>query len=564
MLHRLLILCLLATTNSACLCATAQDKPAATLRAQTLPVREVTVFKDGHAYLLREGRIPANAAGELVLDELPIPVMGTFWPYAADGAKLVYAKAGHEESENEVDALDLRQLIEANQGRKASLKDASNDMITGTLRGVPKSADGNASASFVLIESTEGTRAIDLMQVRWIQIEGQAERRIKRTIQQARLRLRTEPTHVGGAGGGADAKVGVAYVQRGLRWVPAYKLDIDGDGKARVQMEASLVNDLIDLESVTMNLVIGVPSFEFSGLNDPISMQQELAAVSARMDAQQAFYNVASNALRTQVAGFAGDAGPSSATPEVAGGEAAEDLFVFTLRNITLKKGERMTLPLREFTLGYADLYKLDLPFTLPMEVRERLNSQQILELARQLSKPTVIHTLRLKNDSDAPLTTAPALVLSKGRVLAQGKLLYTPVGAQTDLAINPAIDVRVTTDERELGRTPNSVSWNNESYGRIDLGGEIRLLNQKNLPIEIEVTRQVLGLVDSVEQGGTMRQLEIASIARELERTPWWGWWSWPYWWFRFNGFGEYRWTVKLEPGKETVLQSKWHYFWR
>jgi hypothetical protein len=546
---------------SACLSATAQDKPDATLRSEALPVREVTVFKDGHAYLLREARLPANANGELVLDELPIPVMGTFWPYASNGARLVYAKAGNEKIESDVEVLDLRQLIEANKGRKATIKDASNDTISGLLLGVPQREGTNAVANFVLIEAAEGTRAIDLGQVRWIQIEGQPERRIKQSSQKARLRLRTESTP--SVGGGAEARVGVAYVQRGLRWVPAYKLDIDGAGKARVQMEATLVNDLIDLDGVTMNLVIGVPTFEFGGLNDPISMQQELAAVSARMDAQQAFYNVASNSLRTQVAGFAGEAAPDAAAPEVAGGEAAEDLFVFTLRNISLKKGEHMTLPLREFYLSYADLYKLDLPFTLPMEVRERLNSQQILDLARQLAKPTVIHTLRLKNESDAPLTTAPALVLSKGRVLAQGKLLYTPIGAQTDLAINPAIDVRVTTDEREVGRTPDAVSWNKENYGRIDLAGEIRLLNQKNLPIEVEVTRQVLGLADSVEQGGTMRQLEIASIARELERAPWWGWWSWPYWWFRFNGFGEYRWTVKLEPGKEAVLKSKWHYFW-
>jgi hypothetical protein len=536
---------------SACLSATAQDKPDATLRSEALPVREVTVFKDGHAYLLREARLPANANGELVLDELPIPVMGTFWPYASNGARLVYAKAGNEKIESDVEVLDLRQLIEANKGRKATIKDASNDTISGLLLGVPQREGTNAVANFVLIEAAEGTRAIDLGQVRWIQIEGQPERRIKQSSQKARLRLRTESTP--SVGGGAEARVGVAYVQRGLRWVPAYKLDIDGAGKARVQMEATLVNDLIDLDGVTMNLVIGVPTFEFGGLNDPISMQQELAAVSARMDAQQAFYNVASNSLRTQVAGFAGEAAPDAAAPEVAGGEAAEDLFVFTLRNISLKKGERMTLPLREFHLSYADLYKLDLPFTLP-----------ILDLARQLAKPTVIHTLRLKNESDAPLTTAPALVLSKGRVLAQGKLLYTPIGAQTDLAINPAIDVRVTTDEREVGRTPDAVSWNKENYGRIDLAGEIRLLNQKNLPIEVEVTRQVLGLADSVEQGGTMRQLEIASIARELERAPWWGWWSWPYWWFRFNGFGEYRWTVKLEPGKEAVLKSKWHYFWR
>src|SRR4028119_1761762 len=50
-----------------------------------LPVREVTVFKDGHAFVLHEGALPVDAAGDIVLDNLPTPVVGTFWPYQANG-----------------------------------------------------------------------------------------------------------------------------------------------------------------------------------------------------------------------------------------------------------------------------------------------------------------------------------------------------------------------------------------------------------------------------------------------------------------------------------------------
>ena len=46
-----------------------------------LPVKEVTIFKDGHAYVLHEGSAQTNENGDVVLDELPKPIMGTFWAY---------------------------------------------------------------------------------------------------------------------------------------------------------------------------------------------------------------------------------------------------------------------------------------------------------------------------------------------------------------------------------------------------------------------------------------------------------------------------------------------------
>lgn len=524
-----------------------------------LPVREVTVFKDGHAYVLREGPLAGGTLRDVVLDDLPAPVLGTFWPYATQGARLVHAKAGLEASTREVEVLDLRQLLEANTGRKVELKDHSNDLVVGTLRGVPRR--DQQSASFVLLETASGVRAQAIDQVRWIQIEGQPARTIVEKHTSERLELRVE-------GGTDQSRVGVAYVQQGLRWLPAYKLDIDGAGKAQVQLEATLVNDLIDLNDATVNLVIGVPSFEFAGIHDPISLQNEMAAVAARMEGQQAFSNMLSNSLMTQSAGYrVREAAPGEVNNPQAtlqGSEANEDLFVFTIAHVSLKKGERMVLPLREFRLEYRDVYKLDIPFEAPVEVRQQLPSERVLQLARELAQPKVIHLLRLRNDSDAPITTAPALVLAKGRVLAQGRLRYTPRGLETDLAINPAIEICVELDERETGRTPDAQTWNNDRYGRIDLAGTIRLRNEKSVPVEIEVTRRVLGLVREVAGGGTQKQLDMASMARELQDTRWWGWVSWPYWWFRFNGVGEFHWTVKLDPKQQTQLESSWFYFWR
>ncbi|MHC4559728.1 MAG: hypothetical protein ACYS80_20745, partial [Planctomycetota bacterium] len=49
-----------------------------------MPVREVTVFKDGHAFVLHEGKMPTNTDGNVMLDYLPRPIIGTFWAYSAD------------------------------------------------------------------------------------------------------------------------------------------------------------------------------------------------------------------------------------------------------------------------------------------------------------------------------------------------------------------------------------------------------------------------------------------------------------------------------------------------
>jgi hypothetical protein len=525
--------------------------------ATKLPVREVTVFKDGHAYLVREAPLPADVGGTFVLDELPAPVLGTFWPFASDGARLVSAKASREKVQSDVTAMDLRQIARANTGKEVLVVTADKERLEGKLLGVPtrQTIPSASDGELLLVQTASGTRALPLGSVRELEVRGGWTGTIAHEEHKERLTLQI-------TGGGAGAKVGVMYVQHGLRWIPAYRIDIDGKGQAVVQFEATLVNDLIDLDAANVNLVIGVPKFEFAGNTDPISLQQEAAQVAAQMARQARFSNALSNSIQSQVMVY--DQGQQAeAEPTVAGSAAAEDLFVFTVRDVTLKQGERLVLPIATYTLTYRDLYRLEVPFAPPVDVQQGLQAERVVDLARQLREPKARHVLRLVNGGDAPLTTAPALVLSQGRVLAQGRMTYTPKGASTDLEINVAVDVRVDCEEHETKRDPGPIRLGDDNYGRVEVGGSIELRNGKGQPIEVEVTRRVLGLHDTVGQGGAAKQLDLVQAWPD-ERPMWWGWWNWPHWWFRHNGFAEFRWTVTIPAGGTTKLDASWHYFWR
>lgn len=536
--------------------AAAQTPAATATPASALPVREVTVFKDGHAYVLRDQPLAGPQRRQVVLDELPAPVLGTFWPFATGGARIVAARAGVQKVEHDEPAVDFRRLLRANLGKRAVLVDHAGSRIDGLLRELP-AANPGADGDLVLVGTEPGLRAVPLASLRDVEIFGDVA--TSQRIARDRQRLVVDVD-----GGSAESRVGVMYVQQGLRWIPAYRIDLDGNGKAEVQLEATLQNDLVDLVDARVHLVVGVPKFEFAGMVDPIALQQEIAQVARRTRENSQFANFLGNSIMTQSAGFVAEPAPGGSDPVVAGSEQQEDLYVYTLDGVTVGKGERLVVPIATFGVTYRDLYRLEIPLAPPAELREQANDQNAIALLKELAAPKARHLLRLENRGKAPFTTAPALVLQRGRILAQSRLRYTPAGATTDLEINVAIDVHVDVSSTETKRAPGALQIDGNRYNRIDLAGTVELQNRKKVPIELEVTRRILGLYDEVGQGGEHRQLDAARLWDNLERPVWWSWWNWPWWWFHHNGFGEARWTVKLEPGQQQRLDATWHYFWR
>jgi hypothetical protein len=367
------------------------------------------------------------------------------------------------------------------------------------------------------------------------------------------------------------AEVGMVYLQRGLRWIPSYHVEIDGKGTAHIKLQATLVNELVDLENVTAHLVVGVPQFTFANTPDPISMQSTVAQLSSAFQTNSQTANAFSNILTQQRAmvvrhsEFSDQGTTIDLGPSIDGAEGQEDLFVFSLEGVTLAEGDRMVVPISEFEIPYHDIFVLELPYGPPAEARIRFQNQQQRELARILNAPTVNHVIRLDNTSANPLTTAPAVILQDGRLLAQSLMTYTAIGASSDVRLTTAVDVDGSVVDVETKRTPDALISRGHHLDRIDMEGKVRLANYRSTDIKLEVRRFVLGNVTTADHKGSVQHVgwQSSGAALDGEFPPWWNWYSWPSWWYSLNPIGQIDWENGLAPGETVELTYSWHYFW-
>lgn len=582
------------------LAQTAPAEPAAPMEALAqMPVKEVTVFKDGHALVLHEGTMPTDADGNVVLDYLPVPVLGTFWPYSIDKTvKLVSTVASSRKVLVERTALNVRALIEANVGAEVFIteipfatsgSEAKPLIYEATILGVPEQSGKEQEANdppnsgdklpikgnVVLLKTLAGTKVANIERIADVTFKKDH----KPLLADEELRnLVTMKLAWPGDKPQPKANVGLMYVQKGLRWIPSYKIEIDGQGNANVILQATLINELTDLKDATANLVIGVPSFAFKDTVDPMALHQTLATLSPYFASGSAVGNNLSNSqmitLNSQYAGQPGEGEPRQVQPgapmdlgpEVAGSGKSEDLFIFTVKHVTMKKGQRMALPVAQFPLAYKDIYTLDVPFAPPLEIRRGVNNAQEAEVAKLLAAPKAIHKIRLSNKSDFPLTTAPAMIVKDSRVLAQGLMTYTQIGSETDLELTTALDIRVKKNDKETKRTPNAATVDRISLTKIELDGTVAISSFAGKAVEIEVTRHVLGNLNTADNDG---KVEMINVFENNDYIPagqvyptWWNYYSWPTWWSRYNGIGKVTWNVKLEPGKSIELHYAWNYY--
>src|SRR6185295_15372645 len=96
-------------------------------------------------------------------------------------------------------------------------------------------------------------------------------------------------------------EVSMAYLQKGVRWIPNYRVELDGKGKAVVKLQATLLNEMTDLDNATLHLVVGVPSFHFKETTDPMAFAQVMAQLSPYFQNVDGTSNTLSNAAMSQV-----------------------------------------------------------------------------------------------------------------------------------------------------------------------------------------------------------------------------------------------------------------------
>jgi len=568
----------------------------------TPAITDVTVFKDGHALILARGRVKL-ADGWCRTREVPAPVLGTFWAFASDKESAVdYVRAGHAQVKDSRPCLTMEEIIQANAGRPAMileqvpgappvthggtilgiLENESKDEITAPVQSAGRydrygnplppaleTAEQSAKslASFVMLKEEKSVRMIKRENIVSLTVDE------PKTATPTTRSVREISFHVSDLQGrpiSDERGVGVVYLQKGIRWIPEYLVELLDDDKARVTLQGTVLNEIADLDNVNMRLVVGVPSFIMKDTLSPLALREAAPKLSSYFappsapgrGGPQLDNTWLSNAMVSQAVGpsFAAT-GPSGPAVPMEGQN--EDLYLYQRKGFTLKKGERSAIKLLEVTVPCEDVYKYEVPPLPPQGIWQNVNPDQVRQLAAALSAAKVMHVLRLTNAGDAPWTTGPASIFKAGVPLAQQVLTYTSVKNKADLPVTVATDLNPQREENEVNRQPNSITIDHNNYSKVTMHGKLTIASFKDKPARIIATRKVFGAITAVTADGKI------SATNLYEESPFAGdeyaAYPWPLWSFAaVNPISSAAWEATVPPGKSVTFEYDWYYYQR
>ncbi len=173
-------------------------------------------------------------------------------------------------------------------------------------------------------------------------------------------------------------------------------------------------------------------------------------------------------------------------------GQAAEDLFLYPVEDVTLAQGETGYFPLFTETVPYTEFYEWTIP--------DQINQSDYYSQPQPQPEPheTVWHSLRLTNTTKMPWTTAPAEVLKDGQITGQDELGYTPANAKATVGITQASSVSAEQSETETNRERDAVALYGDHFDRVTVQGELRVTNYQDKAISLEIKKTLSGEVKS------------------------------------------------------------------
>ena len=343
-------------------------------------------------------------------------------------------------------------------------------------------------------------------------------------------------------GAGDTANLTMGYLQKGVGWTPSYLVALQDEKTARITMQAVLTNDVEDLTNAEVFFVVGVPNFQFADQWSPMALQQTLVEYmrdAGRPDNGRQF----SNSLMSQRASVmeqGRDADTFSVTVGALGGSPEEDMFLYSRPGVTLAKGERATYNIFAATVGCEHIYEWEVADDPQVDVYgNRVNTSYSNNPADQKTTNAVWHSVRLKNASGFPWTSAPAMVISGTKALSQDTLLYTPKGASTNLKMTIATDVRTSKKELEVERQPKALYRNGTEFEAVTVEGTLKVKSYKSKEISLKIYRSLVGEIISANEEGKVEKLGegIRGV----------------------NSTSRITWDLKLKPGEEKAITYRY-----
>ena len=466
----------------------------------TAKTKTIAAFKNGLGFFLQEGE--ANLTdGWAVSEALPAAALGTYWVGSAKAGVSVERLVALQEDETKtVPAASIQEMLEANVGKFVSLT-VGDKLIEGKLTAAP--------STVALIETPRGTVAVNKNSISWVQFAGTADANRSVTEKVKRLKFKIN-------GAKDKAPVTIGYLQKGITWSPAYLVELLDNGKARLTMQGLLANDVEDIDGADVYFVVGYPNFMFANILSPLTLTQSVTDfVQSLSNPQQPRYGMYGGMVQAQMtANYAGydyeaaapraDFGYSTGTETP--GAPEEDLFLYQIKDASLKKGERAYYTVFTAEVPYEHIYEWAVPDSSGVQPNGYVETNMRPE---QISPENQVwHKLRLTNSSKYPWTTAPGMAISNGQPLSQDMLAYTPKGAKGDLKVTIATDIKADQSEVETGRVPDALKGYNWSYTKVTSDGELTVKSFKTRPVTVTIKKTLIGEVVTASDDGKVQKV--------------------------------------------------------
>lgn len=493
--------------------------------------QRVIVFKDGYSLIIKKGIATTDASGEIQTAQVPdAAVLGSFWATVDEG-ELIGMVAGwrKEKSTNQVSELcqNQFQILEANKGRRCEILMSDNRTLTGIIRETMSTEKlvpvGDASlrrhsdpfanpptltqtrvqrsGSYVVLFDGEKDHLIWVSHIKSLtmpemELHTQHEIRVERREKRLTFRF-TKPQ--------AKREITLMYFRPGIRWIPTYRINLPHDGPkiAKVIMQAEVMNEAEDILDTPIDIVVGVPNFRFKATPSPLVLESVMR--NALGQAAPMLLNQMRNNFSNSAYGMRSSAGNTSATapiqlPSELSAARSQDLFIYSLPNVTLKKGERMAMKIVEIEAPYRDVYTWDLHLTRH-DIATAPSSKGASPL--KLSENKIWRQIELTNTTSIPWTTGAAMIMQGHQPLAQELLTYTSIGNRCRIPVTISVDTMGTVNEKETHRKLSALTWDRYKYALIGNEFTIELANNKSELIDIELTVSTGGRVTEAGEGG-------------------------------------------------------------
>jgi hypothetical protein len=349
---------------------------------------------------------------------------------------------------------------------------------------------------------------------------------------------------------GKEVTLKLFYFTGGLRWIPTYRVSGELKDKAELSLQGEILNEIEDVEKAALDLVVGVPNFRFKETISPLTLERMMRnALTAAQPGLAMRNNEFGNANYSQQAGAwrgreVEGQSTASIAPELSGSGGEQDLFVYSVKEFSLKRGSRATVPLWQNTVPMRHVYTLDLK-----PIRSR-NGHGIVEAQPganpsplKIAQNKIWHQLELANNSNLPWTTGAALSMRQNLPLGQDLLTYTPVGGCSLLPLTVAVDMLSNYDEEEVSRKHNAINIGNTDYMLVTKKGTVSVTNYRKEKSVMRISLSTGGRVEQVSDEGKVKTNDFAGT----------DWQESGY--HMINNHSDVTWDLSIDPGQTKVI---------